>query len=175
MADYSIKGGKKVVHSRYSKTGVLGIGAIFPNDKDLAKSLLQKKANLPKGTFLKKIYGVENNSALIRRIYTTFLFKVLNRVANGELFVYPGKAMSNICLKTIPTNKIKELKSKGKYKNINLLLSDGKIPQFVFDFGPKHFRLDIPIYVPKELSEKAIKNAEEGKIPYQIIEKDRVW
>lgn len=171
MANYSIKNGKTTIHSRYSKTGVLRLNHIFPNDKEVTKELLVKKLGLPKGVHLKKKYNVHDNSALVRKIFTSFLFKVLNSVADGEVFVWPGSTQANISLKPIKFNDAKLLKSKGKYKNINLLFADGKIPEFIFDFGPHIMRKDVKIYVPRDISDKAIQNAEDGKLSWQHFKK----
>ena len=168
MANYSHINGKKVIHSRYSKTGVLRLSAIFPDAKETTDLLQRKRESKGK---LQTIYKVHNNSGVVRKIFYTFLFRVLEEVANGELFMYPGRTRANICLKPIAKDRVKVLKSKGKYDNINTIASGGKIPQFRFDFGPNTMRRDISIYVPKHLSDLAIQNAEEGKLTWQRFSK----
>lgn len=168
---YSIdNNGNKKYYSNYTRVGVPTLTRIFPNDPENTRKLLKRGDNSRKGK-LQTIYRTKDNSALIRKIFYVFLMKILSRVANGDLFILPGKSKANITLKAIPNDEVKRLRKRGKYMNIDIIKSGFLIPRFTFDFGPKSGKKDAQIYVGPKLQEKALKNAENRSLPWTIIPK----
>lgn len=168
---YSIDAnGNKKPYSTYTRVGVPTLTRIFPNDPENTKKLLKKAKNAHKGR-LQDLYRTRDNAALIRKIFYTFLLKILKRVASGDVFILPGKSKANILLKQIPNEEVKNLRRRGKYMNIDIIKSGFQIPRFTFDFGPKSRKKDVQIYVGSDLQEKALKNAENRSIPWTLIPK----
>lgn len=168
---YSIDAnGNKKTYSRYTRIGVPTLTRIFPNDPENTKKLLKKSKDASKGR-LQDLYRTKDNSALVRKIFYTFLIKILTRVASGDLFLLPGKSKASISLKQIPNEEVKALRKKGKYMNIDIIKAAFQIPRFTFDFGPKSRRKDVQIYVGSKLQKEAIKNAENRSLAWTIIPK----
>jgi len=164
--------GSKVVVGEYCKNGVPNLTTIFPNDPENTKRYLKKKRTARAGK-LQRIYHTHDNAALVRKIFTTFLMKALAKVADGHLVMLPGKSSGYFALKPMPQIAVIAAKQKGKLEGYDLLAANFKVPRFVLDFGPRNKRKDIIIYAGKELKAKAAKNAQEGKIPWTIINKNQ--
>lgn len=162
--------GNKIVVGTYCRDGVPNLSDIFPNDPEKTKKYLKRKRTARPGK-LQKLYHTHDNAALVRKIYATFLLKILNKVADGNLVRLPGSSGAFFALKSMPPNAIALAKKQGKLEGYNLVAANFKVPRFVLDFGPKSKRQDVQIYVGKELKAKAAKNAQEGKIPWTIINK----
>ena len=173
MANYSIKDGKKVVYSKYSKTGVLRLTKVFPDDKDTTNKLIQKKKNRPNKGSLSSIYGNRSNADLVRKIYSTFLLKVLDRVVEGDMFVLPGKTSANIVMKQATPEQLNKIRAAGAYTNLDTIASMGIVPRVCFDFGPKSPRKDFGIYMPKELNDKMLHMVETETLPWMYIPKNK--
>lgn len=164
--------GSVTVYSRYDNKLVPNLMHIFPDDGgDIAKRLLKrKKGNKDK---LRKVYHIDTHSSLLRKIFRVFLEKIFDKVADGHLFMLPGITKAHIVLKAIPDKEVKFLRQNGYYKDYDIVAAGFKIPRFVLDFGPNSRLRDMQIYVPLKYREKAFKNAQEGKIPYTTIAKER--
>lgn len=169
MAQYSKDG---EVFARYSKRWACTLNYIFPEDPVATRKILKRRPDST-GKLL-KIYNVHTNSQLVRMIFTTFLNKVLERVADGDLFKFPGKTEAHIVLKPIPDNEAQELRQRGYYDDYDIVKAGFKIPRFSFDFGPRYQRKDRGVYVPPELMQRALKNAENGQIPWTNLPKRRL-
>lgn len=164
--------GNKIVVGEYCRDGVPNLTAIFPNDPANTKKYLKKKRTARPGK-LQRIYHTHDNAALVRKIFTTFLMKALTKVADGHLVMLPGKSGSYFALKPMIPEAVMAAKKKGKLDGYNLLAANFKVPRFVLDFGPRSKRKDIIIYAGKDLKARAAQNAQEGKIPWTIINKQR--
>jgi hypothetical protein len=171
MSQYTINpDGSKKVFSRYTIKGVCTLNNIFPVSTKTTKKYLKKKKAF-KDAQLQEKYGLHDNSALVRRIFSTFILKMLARVANGDIFIMPGSTQANITLKPIPDKTIKKLRQRGIYSNVDIVRMQFKVPQFIYDFGPFSRRDDIGIHVPPVLKQHAFKQAENGQIPWMYIPK----
>jgi len=171
MPQYRInKDGSKTTLSKYSRKGIYTLNKIFPEDPATALKYLKKRKKY-KNTNLQKTYGIHDNSALVRKIFTRFLTKVLARVSAGDLFIVPGQTNANISLKKIPTNEVKKLRQKGFYADYDIVKAGFNIPKFVYDFGPFSARRDIGIYVPPQMQKYALKQAENQLISWSYIPK----
>jgi len=162
--------GNKTVVSQYCRKGVPNLNTIFPDDPENTKKYLKKKRGARAGK-LQKLYNTHDNASLIRKIFATFLLKILDRVADGHLFVFPGTSGSYFALKPMSPQATAIAKKAGKLEGYNLTAANYKVPRFVLDFGPKSRKKDIIIYAGKDLKNKAAENAQAGKIPWTIINK----
>jgi len=162
--------GNKVHIGSYCRKGVPNLTTIFPDDPENTRKYLKKKKGARAGK-LQKMYNTHDNSGLIRKIYATFLLKILDRVADGNLFVLPGVSGSYISLKPMTQEATVAALKAGKLANFNLAAADYKVPRFTLDFGPRSRRKDIIIYAGKDLKNKAAENAQAGTIPWTIINK----
>lgn len=169
---YSIDvNGNKKFYSTYSRLGVPTLTRLFPNDPENTKKLLKKSKTARTGR-LQDLYNTKDNSGLVRKIFYVFLLKIIKRVANGDLFLFPGKTNANITLKYIPSDEVKKLRQMGKFMNIDIIKSRFQIPRFTFDFGPKSNKKDMQIYVGPELHQTALKNAENGSLALITLKKE---
>lgn len=166
MTQYSKDG---EVYAKYTKKWACTLKAIFPEDPAATKKILKRKKDST-GKLL-TIYNVHTNSQLVRMIFTNFLNIVLERVAEGDLFILPGKTRANISLKPIPDEEVRNMRQSGLYKDYDIVKADFKIPRFSFDFGPKYQRRDRGVYVPSTIMQKALKNAQNRQIPWTNIPK----
>lgn len=162
--------GNKVIVSQYCRKGVPNLTTIFPDDPEKTKKYLRKKRGARPGK-LQRMYNTHDNASLIRKIYATFLLKILDRVAGGDLFVFPGVSGSYFALKPMTPQAVSIAKKAGKLDGYDLTAANYKVPRFVLDFGPKSHKKDIIIYTGKTLKNKAADNAQAGKIPWTIINK----
>jgi len=171
MPQYRINpDGSKTMLTRYSNKGVCSTKAIFPTTPDTAKKLLKKKRCCEHAN-LQKVYGVHDNGCLIRKIFARFMVKVMERVANGELFMMPGITKSNITLKPIPDDCVRKMRKRGLYADYDIVRANFKIPSFQYDFGPYSSRKDVRVHVPRSIMQKALRNAENGQISWTHLRK----
>lgn len=172
MATYSYDdNGNMVVHSRFSRRGAVDLTYIFPDDKDTTGKLIDNttKCNL------QDTYNVRSNSILARKVFTTFLMKVLDSVCNGDVFMMPGKTGAHICVKPISPYKTKQARQKGFFKEIDIAKSNLKIPYIAYDFGPKSLRKDRQLSLPKRMIKQLFRNAENRSIPWTSIRKTKKY
>jgi len=160
---------KRDRYPKYNRLGVCTMKHIFPTDKNTTPKLLKRK-NGTKGKLQDK-YKVHDNSELVRQIFNRFMYKVMERVANGDVFQFPGTTGANIAIKPMADDRVKELRQDGFLPDYDIAKAGFKIPGFFFDFGPRYARKDRGIYVPKDLFRMALKNAEDGVLPWTFIPK----
>jgi len=169
MATYKYdENGNKVQMLRYEKMHAVTLADIFPLEQKVTKML--KKERWVTGNLAKQ-YRVQSLPKLVRLIFYTIIKKVLLRVANGDVFVLPGTTGAYIALKKLPDASARKILQKGRYSNYDIAKAGYVIPIFVFDFGPKKLRKDASIYVPRYISDIALRNAEERKIPWTTFKK----
>lgn len=159
----------KLSHTKYNRKGVCTMKHIFPTDSNTTAKLIKRKKE-SKGKLQLK-YGVHDNSELVRQIFNRFMYKVLERVVDGDLFKFPGTTGANITMKPIPDARVKVLRQEGFLPDYDIVKAGFKIPGIFFDFGPKYNRKDRGVYIPKDLFKKALKNTENGMIPWTCIPK----
>lgn len=164
---------KKQNQSIYKRYGVCTMKHIFPTNKDTTAKLL-KRVRGSKGK-LQLIYGTHDNSELVRQIFNRFMFKVMSKVVEGDIFVFPGTTGAFIAIKPMKDERVKTLRQEGFLPEYDIMKAGYKIPGFFFDFGPRYSRNDRGIYIPKEMYKKALKNAENGLIPWTKIPKALVY
>lgn len=163
--DYSYTANGNIkIHARYGNKGLPTLKTIFPTNEDTYALLKRKKSS--KEGVLNLIYGVHDSAQLVRKIFSRFLWKILKRVAKGDVFKYPGTSGAFIALKATPDIQVRKLRQMGKFKDFNIIKANFKIPRFTLDFGPTNRRLDAQIYVGSTLQDEALRNAENGLISY---------
>jgi hypothetical protein len=171
MPNYRInEDGSKTILSRYTNKDVRTLTAIFPMSVETSKKYLKRKKGFERFSLQKK-YKFHDSSELVRAIFTTFLLKVLARVAEGDLFIMPGTTSASIALKQIPDKEVKKLRQMGKFADYDIVKAGFKIPRFALDFGPNCRRRDFGIYVPPTLMQRALRNAENRQIPWIYLPK----
>lgn len=151
---YNSDGSKKIL-GKYTTKGVATLNRIFPNDKETAQNYIKKRPGVK--VELQRKYHTHNNAEFVRLVYTTFLMKVLEHVAEGEVFILPGKTGAHIHLKVNPKS--------------HKLKTDYFIPSFRLDFGPKNRFPDFWIYVPPRLYKEALERSKKGQIDWITIPK----
>lgn len=168
---YSInEDGDMVVHTMYECYAMPGSTTIFPSNPEITKKMIKKSKTARKGK-LQDLYNTDDNAQLIRKIFYRFLVKMLTRVANGDIFMMPGKSKSNICLKPIPDREVKLLRQRGRYHDYDLVKAQFKIPRFVLDFGPNSMRRDIQIYPGRNLIKLAHTNTINNTLTWTYLPK----
>jgi hypothetical protein len=169
MATYKYdKNGNKIPFMRYDKAAAKTLVNIFPLEKkisNLIKTVPSYKGNLAKQ------YRVQSLPKLARLIFYNFIKKIMFRVAAGDVFVLPGKTGAYIALKKYKNDSVKKMRQMGFYDNVDIVKARFNIPYFAFDFGPRYPRLDAKVYVPRYISDIALKNVEENKIPWTQFRK----
>lgn len=155
--------------AKYSRLGVCTLTHIFPTDPKTTAKLIKKKD----GTTgkLQTKYGVHDNSELVRQIFNLFMHKVMERVVQGDLFKFPGTTGANITMKPLKDERVKTLRQEGRFEDYDIVKAGFKIPGIFFDFGPKYDKKDRGVYLPKKLFKKALKNVENGTVPWTYIPK----
>lgn len=166
MAQYIIDGNDNKIISKFDFTGILTTKALFPNHW---KDYLKRKKGVK--CCLEHKYNLHDNSSLVRLIFTRFLVKVLTRVADGDLFMFPGGTKTHMTLKPIKEDQAKKLRQAGLFKNIDIVKANFKIPRFTIDFGPYSRKFDFRVYVPRHLEDRSFRNAENGQIPWMNMPK----
>lgn len=168
MASYSVDtSGKKTYYSKYERSGVLSMKSILPESKETT-NLVKLKAG--KGDKV-AIHKATTGSTLARRIFYSCIEAILERVADGDVFILPGTTGAHILLKKTPDKEVKMMRQMGLFKDIDIIKTGLNIPRFTFDFGPKYTRRDRQIHVTKALSNRAYRNAEAQRLPWLLIRK----
>lgn len=150
--------------SRYNTKGILTLTAIFPSSPVTSAKYIKKRKGVK--CELQRKYVIHDNSTLVRIIFARLLIKIMERVADGDMFIFPGVTEANITLKPIADKYAKRARQLGCYSDFDIVKANFKIPVFRVDFGPFSDRRDFEIYVPKEISDRALRNAENGVIPW---------
>lgn len=130
-------------------------------NKEVIKMLKKKKGKQPGR--LRDIYGGNDNGAVTRLIFKMFLWKVLNKVIEGDVFVLPLSSRPNIYADSLSDESIQKARQNGKYNFVNLRKTNYKIYTLKYGFGSKVRRNDYDIIVPKELYAKFVQNQNNGQ------------
>jgi hypothetical protein len=170
VASYKINpdGSHTEVH-KFMRLGVLTFNEIFPETPETAKKFIKRKPK-SKGALQHK-YVVHSNADLVRKIFSVFLMKVLIRVIDGDLFMFPGITKAHLVAKAARKECVQGLHSHGCLKDYDLVKAGYKVPNICLDFGPFSRRKDFQLYIPKYLRQRMLKNAENGQIPWITINK----
>ena len=147
--------GSKNIISKYTTIGIATLNKIFPNGRETASKYIKKRPGVK--VELQRKYHTHDNAEFVRLVYVTFLMKVLERVAQGEVFVLPGITGAHMHLKINP----KTSRFKSEYF----------IPSFRLDFGPKNRFPDFGVYVPPRLYNEAVERSKKGQIDWIVIPK----
>ena len=159
--------GEIIMYSKYTRSGVLTLHNIFPDDSTTG-SLVQRKKDTPG---IATTYGVTHKADLVIDIFVDCLKIVLRKVTEGDLFMLPGTTGAHIVLKKTPDKEVRLLRQLGKYDNIDIVKAKFNIPRYTFDFGYKSTRRDRQIAVPEELRQQAFRNVENGVIKWITLRK----
>lgn len=130
---------------------------LFFKDTVILQSLL------PNPEFFTKVPNLKNRTSneIAEYIVRSFIIRMLIHVAEGNVFLWPGKDNIRILLKYKPLDEIKYLFDKGKITDIDLHKSGFKYPIFVIDFGNIN-KKDWRIHVPRSIQLIANENLENG-------------
>jgi hypothetical protein len=162
--------GSKTMFSKYSNKGVCTLNYIFPTTPETSKKYIKKKKEYADVNLQLK-YNQHDNSALVRKVFSRFLVKMLSRISDGELFMMPGITKAHITLKPIQDENVKKLRQKRKYADFDIVKAGFKIPYFTYDFGPYSQRKDVKIHVPIAIRQEVLKRAENRQIQWTHIPK----
>lgn len=171
MPQYSINpDGSKTIHSRYSNKGVCTLREIFPESIATSKKFLKRKKGYEKVS-LQAIYGIHDNSCLVRKIFSRFIFKILTRISTGDIFEMSPYTKAHLVVKPMKDEVAKKVRQKGYYADYDIVKAGFKIPEFIYDFGPYSKRRDVKISVPITLKRETLKLAENRQIQWMYIPK----
>lgn len=162
--------GSHTLKNRFSVKGVCTLLEIFPCERATSKKFLKKKKGHEKDN-LQKIYGLHDNSYLVRRIFVRFLMKILTRISYGDVFEMSKNTKAHLVVKPIPDKLVQGMRQRGFYSDFDIVKSGFKIPQFTYDFGPYSRRKDFHISVPMTLKKETLKRAENRQIQWTHIPK----
>jgi len=169
MATYKYdENGNKIPLMKYERIGAKTLADIYPLEKKTTKLIVTKKTYSGN---LAKLYRVQSLPKLVRLIFYNFIKKIMLRVAAGDTFTLPGRTGAYITLKKRPDSLVRGLRKAGIYQNIDIIKANFIIPYFAFDFGPRYNRRDAEIYVPRYISDMAIKNVEDNNISWVVFRK----
>ena len=163
--------GTRTIVGQFGLGGLPTIKDILPNGcKGVSKYIKVKKGVKLEKTAAKH-YKRSNNSEVARAVVKYALEKILERVAEGDIFLVENNSNSHIMLEPFPDEEVKNLRKAGTYKNVDMMKTRYRIPRFVLYLNNKEFndRYRRIIRVPKELAAKAIKALEEGKVRFDRL------
>lgn len=172
MAIFANKNGNTVRVSKYDTVNMLTLRDLFPGNKDKASIYLIKKETAPAGA-LKNLYGVQDNSALVRKIFREYLYNVLDNIAEGKYaFELPNVSKSLIYLGYMKDEVVQYKAQKGHLEAFDLLASGFKVPYLTYNISSTKKRQELQIYVPKSIHKSIVKvannNEKPSKIPYKF-------
>ena len=171
MSQYTINpDGSRTIYSRYTQKGVCTLMEIFPKNTDTSKKFIKRKRGYEKVS-LQTIYKVHDNSYLVRKIFSRFIFKILTRIALGDIFEMSPRTKAHLVVKSMPDEVVKKVRQKGYYSDYDIVRAGFKIPEFIYDFGPYSRRRDVKISVPVALKKETLKRAENRQIQWSYIPK----
>ena len=162
--------GSKTIKTRFSTKGVCTLLEIFPRNTATSKKFLKRKKGYEK-VGLQDIYGVHDNSDLVRKIFSRFMMKILTRISYGGYFEMSPYTKAHLVVKPIPDKLAKGMRQRGFYSDFDIVKSGFKIPRFTYDFGPFSRRKDILLSVPIGLKKETLKRAENREIQWTHIPK----
>lgn len=156
--------------SRYLHKGVCTLLEIFPRDPLTSKKFLKRRKGHESGA-LQDIYGLHDNSDLVRKIFSRFMIKILTRISYGGFFEMSPYTKAHLVVKPIPDELAKGMRQRGFYSDFDIVRAGFKIPRFAYDFGPFSKRKDVFISVPIGLRKETLKRAENRQIQWTHIPK----
>jgi hypothetical protein len=164
-------GSKSVLISNYGKN-FLSIEDIFDLESDELSLFLKKKKDAPVGN-LREIYHTQSNRGLISKVAREMLFIVMWEILEGKSFYLPGSRQSKIFVSAMD-QRISSLKrSFGKFKNMNLYMSDFKVPQIQLYTSENKRKYNMCVYVNNYLYSIMHEKLNDtgkvgGKIPFRL-------
>lgn len=170
MPNYGITPEGTVLYSRYVTHGVPTLKAIFPESQELAGKFIKTRKSF-KGK-IHHHYGCRTRSHLIRRIFSFLLDRIIDKVADGHIFMLPSSTEAHILLESTPDDEVRMMRQRGLFSDYDIVKAGFRIPRFALDFGPYDTsKMKVQIHVPKRYKDRAYKNAQEGKLPYTTLSK----
>jgi hypothetical protein len=142
---------------------------IFPKSVATSKKFIKKRKGFSGN--LQTTYKIHDNSYLVRKIFSRFIFKILTRISTGDVFEMSPRTKAHLVVKPIPDQIVKKIRQKGYYSDFDIVGAGFKIPVFTYDFGPYSKRNDVRISVPMSLKKKTLKRAENRQIQWTHIPK----
>lgn len=163
MSTHIYRDNKLVKVSNYDTNLMLCLTNIFPNDKYLAASYLQKKKDVTGK--LRDIYNTKDNSSLVRKILRVFLKTlILDMVQGNCAFNFPGHSKAEMYVGYIDDTNLKKVRQRGSLKDFDLLATNYKVPCIKYKFSKKSHRQELQVYLNKKLYKEFIDTANSSKI-----------
>jgi len=164
-------GNKTITLSKYGKN-FLSIEDIFDLESNELSLFLKKKKDAPIGN-LRNIYHCQSNRGLISKIARETLTLILWKVITGKTFYFPNSQREKIFVGTLDSITASYQRQTGRYKNMNLFMTNFKIPNLQVYTAKNRKPKNTVIYVNNELKEEIINRVNEtgkvcGKIPIRI-------
>ena len=156
-------------HSRYTRKGVLSLTHIFPNVPETALKYIKRKKGAQ--VKLQRKYMVHDNSQLVRFIFTAFLKKVLMRVLDGDMFMFPGTTKIHLVIKSKPDKSVRYIRQHGNDSTYDIVAAGFKMPELHLDFGPFSRHKDMLVHISYRLFRYMLRMAELGKYSWITIPK----
>jgi hypothetical protein len=171
MPVHKIIAGKKVSVSEYGKN-YLTIEDVFDLDSKELSLFLRKKKDAPLGN-LRDIYHTQSNRGLISKIARETLLIILWEILEGKSFYLPGSNVEKIFVSSMYQPAANSKRSCGKYKDMNLYMTDFKIPQIQLYTSNNKRKHNMCVYVNNHLYEKIVTSINDkgrvgGKIPFRL-------
>jgi len=173
MPRYIIKDGKKKKVAEYDTSLMLTLRDVLPNDADLAKKFLVKSKDAPKGK-IRDLYGTQDNSALVRKMFVSLLKVILTEIAMGYgQFIVPttGNSYPSIYMGWLDEGVTKSKRKQNRLSHFDLMQTDYKVPYVKYSLGSRTNRQHLNIYLNKKLYAHLIERANSGQ-PFSKAPRD---
>jgi len=159
---YNPHTGKRKKVADYDTTLMLTLKDVLPNDPVIAKRYLVRTKDCPAGK-LQHIYNTKDNSALVRKIFVTWLKAVLYEVAMGKgKIIMPNNSPNKpeIYMGWMNDKAAKGFRKNNKYHQFDLMMTDYKIPMMKYKI--KDRKQHLGVYVNKKIFAEMVKRANSG-------------
>lgn len=166
MPEYSITPSGPVIRGKYTRWGVLSTSDILKNNIKTI-DLLEVDSSVKQP--IRYEYNIRSKIALIRQIFFEFIERMLEDVADGHIFLFPGAFQAHIFLEETPKEEVKYLRQRGYFKDYDIVRARYRIPRFRLKLGPTSKAYAWQVRVPPKIRDKALRNVEEDKIPFRKL------
>jgi hypothetical protein len=166
MAKYALKDGVRVRVSTYDHSLMLTMRDLFPNDSEVAARFLVKKVDAPKGK-LKHLYNTKNNTAILRKVFISYVKLVLSEISKGNCCFTPpsiGAGKPMIHMDVVTDSIVRKRRQRNQLARFDLSKSGFKVPSLKYRISPSSRKKDYGIYVNSKIYDLLVNTSNQGKV-----------
>jgi hypothetical protein len=153
---------KKV--STFDSSSCLYLTELLAMDRATTKSWLEKVDKNNK-VRLREAYNTQDNNALLRKIFCSFLKRAIKVVVSGQgtfMLPFKGNGSAKIFVGFMPDELVKKQRQEGKLKYFDMLQTNYRVPLMKYRLSKSSLRPPMNIYINRMLYAELVETANKG-------------